>query len=76
MKVNISRHWHKPAIETFVTDTSITLECELEDFVKGMMEEMGPAWKLMTQKRLEAKMLEAMASAQKKIQQVSSQAIL
>lgn len=57
--ITISRKWHSPHITTVVTDESISLSIDLEDFVKALIKEIGSVALVFTGKSFEKKLKKA-----------------
>lgn len=54
--VTITRKWHNPQIYTVVNDKSISLEIDLDDFVKALIVEFGSPTFILTKAQFEQKM--------------------
>ena len=71
----ISRHWHSPNISVILTDESISIECDLDDFLKGLVEELNHPLKTMTKARLIEDIMSCKDIALNKIKQASSHVV-
>ena len=73
--VVISRHWHSPQISVTLTDEHIGIECPLDDFLKGLVEELNHPLKTMTKARLLEDIMSCKDIALNKIKQASTHAV-
>jgi len=67
--ITISRFWHSPKITTTISNESIKLKMDLEDFVTALKEEVGSVTWTFRKETFEKQLDEAVERTLKKIQQ-------
>lgn len=58
-KVIVSRHWHNPQINAFVTVQDVGAEMDLDDFLLAVLDILGKPTYIMTREQLKTKVMAA-----------------
>jgi len=73
--VTISRHWSRPEITTRISKESISLQIDMDDFVKALKQEIGSVTFVFTQKEFESRLDVAIKNVLSKIKEESSKVV-
>ena len=74
-KVTISRYWDNPTITTVVTNESISLSIDINDFISFLKKEIGSIALTFSNKSFEEKIDNAVATVLEKIKEESAKAL-
>jgi len=67
----VSRQWHNPSIEAFVTTKGIGASMDVQDVLVALVEQMGNPTMVMTKKQLLTKMQVAWEVVEKEIKEAT-----
>jgi hypothetical protein len=73
--ITVSREWHRPDIKTTISPEGISLAMDIEDFKAALIAELGPMWKIQTEKQITAKLDAAVENIIAGIKRESKKAI-
>lgn len=73
--LTISRKWHMPQIETSVSNESISLKCDLDDFIEAVAQELGPVTWVFSDKAFRLKLDAAVERVLQGIKDESSKVV-
>jgi hypothetical protein len=69
--ITISRHWNNPKITTTISQEGISLQIDIQDFMKGIVEEMGSIATTFTKSAFEKKLTDAINVVLEKVKEES-----
>lgn len=73
--LTISRKWHSPQIETTITQDSISLAIDIDDFLEAVSQEIGTVTWVFTEKSFRAKFDDAVSKVLAGIKEESAKVV-